>query len=194
MKYADQIKDPRWQKKRLEILKRDEFTCQQCGNKELTLHVHHKHYNKGAKIWEYENWELTTLCENCHSEKHNKKEIINNFFLVDTKYSEIVELLSYYDKGDCDSLVFLLHEVKYHKENEEFEYKDFWFKIFDSFNADYYNELLKICNTHIENEKILIEISSLKDEIEILKKEKINNKRLIIPTIFSLKDSEDNNG
>lgn len=71
MEYKDQIKSPKWQKKRLEILKRDEFTCQECGNKEQTLHIHHKHYNKGAKIWEYENWELTTLCEDCHSKTHN---------------------------------------------------------------------------------------------------------------------------
>jgi hypothetical protein len=75
MEYKEQIKSPKWQKKRLEILKRDEFTCQECGNKELTLHVHHKHYNKGAKIWEYEGWELTTLCENCHSKTHEKPNV-----------------------------------------------------------------------------------------------------------------------
>jgi len=79
MDYKDQIKSPKWQKKRLEILKRDEFTCQQCGNKELTLHVHHKHYNKGAMIWDYQGWELTTLCEDCHSVKHDKKETKKTF-------------------------------------------------------------------------------------------------------------------
>jgi len=102
MQYQDQIKSPKWQKKRLEILKRDEFTCQECGNKEQTLHIHHKHYNKGAKIWEYEGWELTTLCETCHSKTHDKienkpidktKESITNW-LSDLNDKELQDLLS----------------------------------------------------------------------------------------------------
>jgi 5-methylcytosine-specific restriction endonuclease McrA len=34
--YGDKLKDPRWQKRRLEIFKRDEWTCQQCGDTETT--------------------------------------------------------------------------------------------------------------------------------------------------------------
>lgn len=64
--YSDLLKDPRWQKKRLEILARDEWKCQSCYDSETTLHVHHKHYHKGHKPWEYEDRELVTLCENCH--------------------------------------------------------------------------------------------------------------------------------
>lgn len=106
MKYAEQIKSPKWQKKRLEILKRDEFTCQECGNKELTLHVHHKHYNKGAKIWEYENWELTTLCEICHNIQHNEQK--NSKTIIDDiipecqreTYIEFIEKLNEFDKNE----------------------------------------------------------------------------------------------
>jgi len=66
MKYSDKLKDPRWQKKRLEILSRDEFTCQHCGSKENTLHIHHTYYGKGLEPWEAEDRWLITLCEFCH--------------------------------------------------------------------------------------------------------------------------------
>ena len=69
MNYSEQLKDPRWQKKRLEILQRDDFTCQVCGDKESTLHVHHKCYTKGKKPWEYEAYSLITLCEECHKDE-----------------------------------------------------------------------------------------------------------------------------
>lgn len=44
MDYKEQIKDPRWQKRRLEIFQKDEFTCKLCGNSQKTLHVHHIEY------------------------------------------------------------------------------------------------------------------------------------------------------
>jgi 5-methylcytosine-specific restriction endonuclease McrA len=47
MNYKEQLLDPRWQRRRLEILQRDEFTCQKCLSKDKTLHVHHIDYIKG---------------------------------------------------------------------------------------------------------------------------------------------------
>lgn len=64
------LKDPRWQKKRLDILNRDNFKCQCCGNGELTLHVHHTKYIKGNDPWDYKNNFLVTLCELCHDSEH----------------------------------------------------------------------------------------------------------------------------
>lgn len=66
MTYAEKLKDPRWQKKRLEILQRDDWTCQICKDKESTLHVHHKYYMKNVEPWDYEDHLLVTLCESCH--------------------------------------------------------------------------------------------------------------------------------
>lgn len=66
--YSEKLKDPRWQKKRLETLQRHEWTCQSCGSQDKTLHVHHNEYNSGKEPWEYEDQYLTTLCENCHQE------------------------------------------------------------------------------------------------------------------------------
>lgn len=66
MAYAEQLKSPKWQRRRLEILSRDNFTCTLCKNSENTLHVHHKYYVSGLKPWEHEDEALTTLCEDCH--------------------------------------------------------------------------------------------------------------------------------
>lgn len=67
MNYSDKLKDPRWQKKRLEIMQRDDFTCQFCGDNESTLHVHHYKY-KGDP-WEVDNKYLITLCSDCHEQE-----------------------------------------------------------------------------------------------------------------------------
>ena len=64
--YLEKLKDPRWQKKRLEILERDNWTCKACGETEKTLHVHHIFYFPKKEPWEIENGFLITLCENCH--------------------------------------------------------------------------------------------------------------------------------
>lgn len=77
MNYKEQIKSPKWQKRRLEILQRDDFKCQICGDSENTLNVHHLVYHKDRNIWEYEDWELITLCEECHEHEHIIEESIN---------------------------------------------------------------------------------------------------------------------
>jgi len=66
MNYSEQLKSPHWQRKRLEILTRDNWTCQKCQDTEKQLHVHHLEYHSGAKSWEYDNKYLTTLCCHCH--------------------------------------------------------------------------------------------------------------------------------
>lgn len=62
--YSEKLRDPRWQKKRLEVLSRDNFTCVKCGDKETELHVHHLKYT--GDPWKTKNNNLTTLCKNCH--------------------------------------------------------------------------------------------------------------------------------
>lgn len=65
-KYWELLKDPRWQRRRLDVLNRADFTCEECGDKETTLHVHHMYYERGAKPWEYSDEALRVLCEKCH--------------------------------------------------------------------------------------------------------------------------------
>ena len=68
MSYYDDLKHPKWQKKRLEVLDRAGFECDNCGDNESTLHVHHGYYEKGLKPWEYPIESLHCLCEDCHNE------------------------------------------------------------------------------------------------------------------------------
>lgn len=66
MTYAEKLKDPRWQRKRLEIMERDGFECSACGRSDNTLHIHHWKYK--ANPWDAESDDLSTLCESCHAE------------------------------------------------------------------------------------------------------------------------------
>ncbi len=69
MNYSEKLKNPLWQKKRLEVLQRDDFTCQNCGDTKNTLHVHHRNYCFGFEPWEYQLIDLITLCEICHEDE-----------------------------------------------------------------------------------------------------------------------------
>jgi hypothetical protein len=71
--YRELLRDPRWQKKRLETLESAAWACERCMDSESTLHVHHKRYVKGRMPWEYARWELAVLCETCHEVEHEEK-------------------------------------------------------------------------------------------------------------------------
>lgn len=59
-----------WNSKRIQVLKRDKFTCQSCGITSVVLEVHHmKDYKKlGNEPLE----SLVTLCRSCHLAWHTK--------------------------------------------------------------------------------------------------------------------------
>jgi len=66
MSYQSKLQNPKWQKKRLEILQRDDFKCLHCGCDNKELHVHHRWYQFGKDIWDYPNSCFETLCFECH--------------------------------------------------------------------------------------------------------------------------------
>lgn len=68
MTYAEKLKDPRWQKRRLKTMERDNWCCVRCGNDKETLHVHHKAYS--GEPWDAPDDTLETLCQTCHEMKH----------------------------------------------------------------------------------------------------------------------------
>lgn len=70
--YKEKLLDPRWQRKRLEILARDEFKCRDTGNAAETLHVHHCHYSKNP--WETPSELLLTLCATAHKERQELED------------------------------------------------------------------------------------------------------------------------
>jgi hypothetical protein len=59
-------RDPRWQKRRLQIMDRDGWGCVNCKATDRTLHVHHKRYH--GEPWEAGDDDLQSLCEDCHEE------------------------------------------------------------------------------------------------------------------------------
>jgi len=52
-------------------MERDSFCCASCKSNENALNVHHLYYKPNTKIWEYDNEEMITICENCHDYFHN---------------------------------------------------------------------------------------------------------------------------
>lgn len=73
MTYSEKLKDPRWQKVRLLVMNRDNWSCVRCKSSDLTLQVHHKRYDKGKEPWEYEYSNFETLCFKCHEKEHDIK-------------------------------------------------------------------------------------------------------------------------
>ena len=70
--YADKLKDPRWQRRRLEIMGEDNFTCVMCFDTESMLVVHHRCYIKGREPWDYTDNFLMTICYACHNSEHEE--------------------------------------------------------------------------------------------------------------------------
>jgi len=83
MTYAEKLRHPKWQKKRLEILERDGFKCCVCDKTDEQLHVHHKIYEQGKEPWDYPNENFETLCIFCHEFEEDFK----------TSYRELVKEL-----------------------------------------------------------------------------------------------------
>src|SRR5689334_17616419 len=73
MSYSEKLRDPRWQKKRLEVMAAANWSCQACGDAKETLNVHHAFYVRGRDPWEYEIAELVCLCEPCHEDDHARR-------------------------------------------------------------------------------------------------------------------------
>lgn len=103
MTYYEKLRDPRWQKKRLEIMQRDEFMCRDCCSTTETLNVHHVAYKAKTDPWDYPDSDLVTLCEDCH----------------ETRHAEQRELLQLIQKHDC--LRGLLIALKRLEERDRFE-------------------------------------------------------------------------
>lgn len=74
MTYSEKLRDPRWQKRRLEIMQRDSFRCRNCTDDTTTLNVDHRIYRKRLEPWEYVDADLWTLCEVCHKEIGEKRQ------------------------------------------------------------------------------------------------------------------------
>lgn len=66
-RYSELLKNPKWQRMRLEILNRDGWKCRRCGEDTKNLQVDHLYYLRDRLPWEYDPTALQTVCESCHA-------------------------------------------------------------------------------------------------------------------------------
>jgi hypothetical protein len=118
MTYKEKLLDPRWQKKRLEVLNRDNFRCQHCHHTDKTLHVHHLCYRDDFEPWEYSEEYLLTLCVDCHEKEGVDKKaddvLIKELFSIRFKDSFTRKcLIEGMDSlKNFDYIVYLLWEMR----------------------------------------------------------------------------------
>lgn len=98
MTYAEKLRSPLWQKKRLAILERDKYTCQWCRDTETELQIHHLFYHKGREPYDYKDEHLITYCKHCHA----LAELIKGEF----KDIQIVHSVFKYTQFKTDVIIF----------------------------------------------------------------------------------------
>ena len=106
--YSEKLKDPRWQKKRLEVLDRDGWTCQWCFDAESTLHVHHLWYCNGEP-WEVGDAALITLCESCHETEGKSRKNNEDLLLQACKEARV-------NSSSILNLAIAIHQSKIQNE------------------------------------------------------------------------------
>ncbi len=74
--YSEKLKDPRWQKKRLEVFNAAGWRCQECRAADQTLNVHHSFYELGKEPWEADGALMLCLCEQHHRERQEVEQRI----------------------------------------------------------------------------------------------------------------------
>ena len=102
LNYSQLLSTVEWEIRRRDVLKRDRYTCQFCGNMasekikkmnqgysslvdyypivytsiQYYIHVHHKCYVLNILPWEYNEDDLIALCHICHDNYHQTNEVI----------------------------------------------------------------------------------------------------------------------
>jgi len=66
MTYSEKLKDPRWQRRRLEVLSAANWKCEFCGDDTEPLHVHHTKYS--GEPWDAPAKDLVALCASHHQQ------------------------------------------------------------------------------------------------------------------------------
>lgn len=117
--YSEKLKDPRWQKKRIDILGRDNLTCQLCSDTTTELQVHHKSYKWGNEPWEYEDDNFITLCKHCHKVVESFKGKRLTPIIASKYYEDFLKcyVISTILKHPVHGMVLAIHY--YHPETDE---------------------------------------------------------------------------
>lgn len=132
--YAQKLKDPRWQKMRLEVLQKADFKCTDCDDETSTLHVHHTEYVWGKNPWEYDPDTLVCLCEACHAEQigENVKTILRGASYERTlRLSNLIESIAFLvttkDRSEkrCFAVSAIISSLELHSPGKSFSPDEF---------------------------------------------------------------------
>ena len=119
--YAQKLQDPRWQRKRLEVMQAAGWKCTVCQDDKEELNVHHPDYSAHHEPWEYSN--LECLCWTCHTIQHLPKDkmlihariavtetiIVKHYHTLTRNSDALMKSLA--QKGDLQSLAEL-HKMR----------------------------------------------------------------------------------
>lgn len=118
--YYKKLLDPRWQKLKGAVLKRDSHTCRICKDTDTTLHVHHEVYVN--EPWDAPIDTLKTLCFRCHEVveicKKNRIRYKNFNRLSFPKETFIYVVNTKLDQRNKDGrFAFIIHNTNYNSSN-----------------------------------------------------------------------------
>ena len=68
-------KTARWKSKREKVLRRDEYLCRECkryGKTTAAATVHHINPAEQYPEWRLANWNMISLCLECHNKMHDR--------------------------------------------------------------------------------------------------------------------------
>lgn len=135
--YSEKLRDPKWQKTRLEVMKRDDFSCTSCKDKESTLNVHHCYYEGYKDPWDYPLESLRTLCESCHK------------YEEDVKANAIDINLVLREKGYLSEDILELGRILHYMDRPNFK----GFSVLEYFLTNSYgrDKLMSVWNEEIKN-------------------------------------------
>lgn len=78
LSYREQLLDPRWLARRMEIIRTGNYRCEDCSSPfpdgGAGLQVHHCYYIRGRLAWEYPDDCLMPLCDPCHKLRQGRQD------------------------------------------------------------------------------------------------------------------------
>lgn len=128
--YYELLKHPKWQEKRLRIMERAGFKCENCEENESMLAVHHSYYERGLDPWEYPDESLHCLCDPCHKYAETLRVGINRL-LGEMDFSRLLQLLGILKGLDMERDLSIVHTADQYSEMYGMV------RIFATINADH---------------------------------------------------------